>query len=264
MRLASPAEAYRDAKTAALKALGLDDASADAQVALGTVLLFGEWDWIGAERSLRRALQIQPEHQQGLLTLGRLLDARGRHDEALSGKFRALESDPKSPLVHAQLALSYWNRRDYDGALEWARKAIAIDAQQHLAREFLIAAHLRKGDYDVAIAEALRHAESCGVSREVLQPMVDAYAAGGRPGVVRWSLDHSRRAGAPAFQLAVLSAEAGAREDAFAYLNRAIEDRDPSLVDLAVAPQWDPLRGDPRFAACLSRVGLPADLAEQL
>jgi hypothetical protein len=65
-----------------------------------------------------------------------------------------------------------------------------------------------------------------------------------------------RETGAPAFHLAILCAEAGDLDAAFSYLDRAIDARDPSLVDLAVAPQWDPIRADPRFERCLARVGL--------
>jgi len=256
LRLAAPADAYRDAKTAALRALAMDETSADAQVALGTVLFFSEWDWAGAERSLRRALEMNPEHQQACVVYGRLLDACGRRDEGLAIKLRALAADPRSPLVHVQIALSYWNRREYVAAIEWAGRALAIDPKHLLAREFLVGAYLQKGDHDRAMAEALKHAESFGAPPEALQPLKDAYATGGRVAVVRYSLDQSRRSNAPAFQLAVLSTEAGEPDAAFDYLERAIAARDPSLVDLAVAPQWDPLRGDARFAACLQRMGL--------
>src|SRR5262249_49116207 len=109
MRLSPPVDAYSRAKVAALRALAMDESSADAQVALGTVLFFSEWDWRGAERSLRRALEINPSHQQGCVIYGRLLDACGRREEALAIKLRALEIDPLSPLVHVQIALSYWN-----------------------------------------------------------------------------------------------------------------------------------------------------------
>ena len=134
MRVAAPGDAYREAKSAALRALAMDETSADAQVALGTVLFFSEWDWAGAERSLRRALETNPDHQQGCLIYGRLLDACGRCDEGLAIKLRALAADPRSPLVHVQIALSYWNRREYDAAIAWAGKALAIDPKHLLGR----------------------------------------------------------------------------------------------------------------------------------
>lgn len=256
MRLAPPADAYQEAKVSALRALALSQTSADAQVALGTVLFLSEWDWIGAERSLCRALELNPDHQQGLLIYGRLLDARGRHEEALAIKLRALDADPRSPLVHIQIALSYWNRRDYDSAIHWAEKALATDPNHLLAREFLTGAYIQKGQHDRAMAEGLRHAECAGASSEALRPLREAYASGGRQAVLQLAIEQLKRAGAPPFHLAALSAEGGDIDAAFTYLDRAIDGHDPSLVDLAVAPQWDGLRHDPRFAACLIRVGL--------
>jgi len=81
------------------------------------------------------------------------------------------------------------------------------------------------------------------------------YAAGGRSGIVRWLLD-TRGASFPPVQLALFHAELGDMDASIGHLNRAIDDRDPCLVELAVAPQWDRLRADPRFDQCLARVGL--------
>jgi DNA-binding winged helix-turn-helix (wHTH) protein len=258
MRVAPPPEAYRDAKAAALRALAMDSESADAQVALGTVLFFSEWDWRGAERALRRALDINPSHVQGYLMYGRLLDALGRPEDALHTKSKALECEPRSPVVHVQMALSYWNQRRYEDAIAWANKALEIDPRHLLAREFLAGAYMKKGDFDRYLSESVKHAESFGVAPDVLQPIASGYGAGGWPGVARCCLELVRRdsPNAPAFQLAVLSAQAGDTDAAFLFLDRAIQARDPSLVDLAVAPQWDCLRADPRFEPFVVRMGL--------
>jgi DNA-binding winged helix-turn-helix (wHTH) protein len=122
LRVAPHAEAYQRAKTAALAALALDHECADAQVALGTVLFLSEWNWVGAERSLRRALDLNPNHTEGYLVLGRLMEAVGRLEEGLALKLKALERDPFSPLVHVQISLSYWNQRRYDDTISWAEK----------------------------------------------------------------------------------------------------------------------------------------------
>jgi hypothetical protein len=57
-------------------------------------------------------------------------------------------------------------------------------------------------------------------------------------------------------QLAIFYGEAGDMENAFVHLDRALESRDPALVHLAVAPQWDVLRTDERFHKSLARMGL--------
>jgi len=100
-------EALAEAKASALRALAMDSASADAQVALGTVLFLSEWDWTAAERSLRRALEINPDHTEALLQYGSLQEALGRLDDGLRCKQQALARDPRSPGVLAQIAISY-------------------------------------------------------------------------------------------------------------------------------------------------------------
>ena len=256
MRVAPPLEAYRDARAAALRALAVDDRSADAQVALGDVLIFAEWDWPGGERCLRRALEINPNHLQGRLIYGRLLDALGRSMEALEMKLRAFECDPLSPLVHVQIALCYWNQRRYDDAIEWANKALALDPKHLLAREFLAGAYLKKDDIPRYVAEVIRHGECAGVAPESLEPLVNAYAAGGRAGAIHSLRQLSSNLNAPAAAVALFAGMAGEPDTAFALLDRAILERDPILVELAVGPQWDSLRADPRFEQCVARMGL--------
>jgi tetratricopeptide (TPR) repeat protein len=258
LRIALPSEAYARAKAAALRALALDPACGDAQVALGTVLFFSEWDWVGAERSFERALVLDPNHVEAYVLYGQLLEALGKLDDGLEIKRRALQRDSSSPFVCLSISVSYWHQRRYDEAIEWANKTLAINPAHPHAREHLAGAYLKKGDADAWLAENVKHAESHGVPAAALDPLKQAYAAGGRRGVLKLFLE--RAAGQPqsmpAMQLAVMYAEAGDVNTAFHHLERAIESRDPALVHLAVAPQWDSLRADPRFPQCLARVGL--------
>ena len=139
-RFAPPAEAYARARASALRALALDGASADAQVALGAVMFLAEWDWLGAERSLQRALELNPSHTQARLLYGHLLEAQGRLDDGLAMKLRALETEPFSPSVHLGIAQSYWHQRRYDDSICWANKTLALETRHLLAREFLAGA----------------------------------------------------------------------------------------------------------------------------
>ena len=84
----------------------MNDTCADAQVALGAVLYLSEWNWIGAAKSLERALELNPNHTEVYLLYGRLLETLGQLDRGLEMKQRALERDPFSPLVHLQISLS--------------------------------------------------------------------------------------------------------------------------------------------------------------
>ena len=85
----------------------MDADNADAQAALGAVLFLSDWNWVGAERSLRRALALNPSHTEASLLYGRLLEALGRLQDGLELKLKALERDPFSPAVHLQISLLY-------------------------------------------------------------------------------------------------------------------------------------------------------------
>lgn len=243
---------------AALRALARDDSRADAQVAPGAVMFFGEWNWAGAERSSTRAIQLNPNHSEAYLLYGQLLDALGRQEEGLENKPRALERDPFSPLVHLQISLSCWNQRRYDDSIEWADKTLQLDPRHPHAREHLAGAYLKKGDSDRYLAENIRHAELHGAPAEALEQLKRLWAEGGRRAMVKALLHRAslQPRAFPAVQLALFHAEAGDFEAAFQHLEHAIESRDPSLVQLAVGPQWDILRADPRFHSCLARMGL--------
>ena len=260
MRVAQPAQAYHDARVAALHALAMDNSCVDAQVALGAVLFLSEWNWAGAERSLKRALQLSPNHSEGFLIYGQLLEALGRLEEGLQMKLRALERDPFSPLVHLQISLSYWNQRLYDDAIEWANKTLELDPRHPHAREHLAGAYWKKGDSDRYIAENLKHAELHGAPIEVVARLKQAYADGGVTCVLKLGLEFAAKQpqAFPAMQLALMHGALGAIDTAFEYLNRAIDSHDPGLVHIAVGPQWDCLRSDPRFQDVMSRMGLTA------
>lgn len=111
------------------------------------------------------------------------------------------------------------------------------------------------GDFDRHLAEEIKHAESYGVPAEFLDALKQVYREGGRSGVVRWVLQ-SQAGKLPAMQLALLHSELGDFDEALQHLEQAIDTREPCLVELAVAPQWDRLRADPRFQRCLARMGL--------
>jgi DNA-binding winged helix-turn-helix (wHTH) protein/cytochrome c-type biogenesis protein CcmH/NrfG len=257
LRVVPHADAYAEARSAALRALAMDDACADAQVALGTVMFLSDWNWTGARRSLERALELDPNHTEAYLLYGRLLEAVGEIDHALAAKHKALERDPASALVHLQIALSYWNQRRYDDVIAWANRALVLDPGHLLAREYIASAYWKKGNFDRQMEVALEHAASFGVPASVLDELRQVYVDTGRPGLVRYTIQQAGPSGNPV-QLAVLYGELGQLDEAFDHLDVALERRDPSLVHLAVAPQWDGLRADPRFVERLKRMGLAA------
>jgi DNA-binding winged helix-turn-helix (wHTH) protein len=263
-------EAFTEAKASALRALAMDSTSADAQVALGTVLFLSEWDWTAAERSLCRALEINPDHTEALLQYGSLQEAFGRLDEGLRYKQQALAHDPKSAGVLVQIAISYWHQRKYDDTLIWARRALEVDPKHVLACQFINKVYLKIGDVNSFAAWTVSQALAWGlpeqrvaVLKQVTANVQQVYATSGLSGVRRFLVDQIKNPDLDfdvllkmAFFRAILYGAAGRLEEAFDCLDQAIAYRDPALVHLAVAPDWDSLRGDPRFAERLRAMAL--------
>jgi len=270
VRAAPHREEYAQAKVSALRALALDPNSADAQVALGTVLFLSEWAWADAERSFLRALDVNPVHTEGLLQYGSLLEALGKLDVGLHVKHRALERDSRSTLVLVQIAMSYWHQRRYEETRTWAQRALDVDPRHDLASDCLTGVYWKLGDIDRFIEESARRAAASGAPESAVvgirragEPMKRAYEQTGAAGLAQllmraMAARPQDAAHSAAVQLAVFCGAAGCLDDAFAYLDQAIASRDPALVHLGVAPQWDTLRHDRRFTERLQHLGLPA------
>jgi serine/threonine protein kinase/Tfp pilus assembly protein PilF len=217
-------EAFGEAKAAALRAVALDPESADAQAALGLVMLVAEWDWIAAERSFQRALAINPNHAEAYLHYGTLMEALGNLERGFQLKLQGLECDSTSALAHVQIAGSFWFQRRYDDVVVWANKALDRNPQHLVARQELAAAYWKMGDLERA--------------RKLLADCAQ--------------LD----LGNEGLFLAVQCAQDGDLDAAFEHLQRLIDTRDFAAIHLAVAPEWDSLRADPRFNQCLARMKL--------
>jgi serine/threonine protein kinase len=224
-------EANGEAKTAALRALALDDQSADARAALGQVMLVAEWDWVAAERSFQGALAIDPNHAEAYLYYGFLKEALGDLERGLRLKLQGLECDSTSVLAHMLIAVSFWNQRRYDDVIVWANKALDRDPQHNFASELLAGAYWKLGDLE-------RSAEIMQRSRDHASDVLHD--------------DFSKTD----FSLAMHAVHMGDLDAAFECLQRMLDARDPALIHLAVAPQWDSLRADPRFNQCLARMNL--------
>jgi tetratricopeptide (TPR) repeat protein len=218
-------EAFGEAKAAALRGLALDPESADAQVALGHVMVMAEWDWIAAERSFQRALAINPNHPEAYLFYGFLTEALGDLERGLELKLQGLKCDTTSALAHVMICDSFWNQRRYDDVIIWANKAHDRDPDHLCVRELLGAAYWKMGDLERARGLLAHHA--------------------GQPEL-----------GTDGFYRVVKCSAAGDLDAAFEHLHRLIDARDPRLVHLAVSPLWDTLRADPRFNQCLARMKL--------
>jgi eukaryotic-like serine/threonine-protein kinase len=253
-------EAFPKAKAAALKALELDSSLAEAHTALALVKVSYEWDWASAEGEFKRAIELNPGYADGRYFYAFLyLSEMGRHDQAIAEMKQALETDPLSLIINANLGQIYYHARRYDQAIEQGRKTLEIAPDFVVAHANLIDVYEQKGMYPEAIA-ALRTLGERGQQEAAL--LEAAYRAAGARGY--WQkrldlpLDHLKRGEyVKPTTIPRIYAQLGDKERAFEWLEKAYADRDSELVELRVEPGYDPLRSDPRFADLLRRIGLP-------
>jgi len=257
----APAEASPKAKAAALKALEIDDSLADAHTVLGLVQLFYDWDWSGAERSLRRAAELNPKYAWGHFNWSDLLLVLGRDQEAVTAAQFLSELDPLWAGAYFKLAQMLCYTRDYDRAVEQLRKGLELDPNFVWAHAFLAQAHAWKGQYEQSFAACEKVANLFGGNpySTALHSLILAIA--GRTDEAKSILKELNTR--PTLDTVAVMAMAdtysvlGENDAAFALLESAYQERAAFLIYLRVRPTFDNIRSDPRYADLLRRMGLP-------
>jgi TolB-like protein/tetratricopeptide (TPR) repeat protein len=253
-----PGETRPKVIVSARKALELDPALAEARVLLANALQ-KDWHWAEAEVEYRRAIELSPNDAAAQAGLADWLLCQGRTDEALASARRAQELDPRA-FDGVQVGWILFQARRYDEAIRELHTALTIDPNDPMALWFLGFALIGAEHFDEAIATLEKAASLSDRSPAVLGVLVRAYARGGRRAEALRVLDelHRRRqkgyVPAGAFLQAYLGL--GDTEEAFAWLERAAEERSNIVQFLKVEPFFDLIRGDPRFAEFLRRANL--------
>jgi tetratricopeptide (TPR) repeat protein len=266
LELFSPSSSPDDtarARAAAIKAIELDDALAEAHTALATVRFAKEWDYAGAEQSFRRALQLNPNLAEAHIAYAQYLNVFGSQAEALAEWNRGVELDPLSPLYAAWLAGTYWEFGRFDDAIAQAHRALDLQPDFPVALVVLGLAHLEQGRPAEAVArhEKLKAAYPGQGNSWIL---ARTYARAGRAADARAILDGLRRQPPadlphPWFVAAAYSS-LGEHEDALDWLERAYDLRIGFLTNIgrerAAGFDLRPLRPNPRFQALLRKMNL--------
>ena len=260
-------EAWQKARAAATRALELDDSLAEAHRSLASVRLSYDWDVAGSENELQRALQLSPSDAGTYRQYGRLLRYTGRLNEAMAMTKRAQELDPLSPAVAVNVAGQYYFARRYDQAIEQARKAIELDPTFVQAHRWLGYAYEAEGKFPEAIAEFKLAVKLSPGNLSYLGILGRGYAVAGNRREARRTIAKLRELSKTRYveplQYALIYGALGESDQAFARLEKAFDERNGNLLALSVAPWFDPLRSDPRFADLLRRVELAVNQAEQ-
>ncbi len=243
------------ARDAALKALALDSDLPEAHAALGHILTRYDLDFAGAERELRRAIELNPNYVYAHHRYSELLSFLERHDESSAEIKRALELEPFCLVCNSAYAQSMIFARKYDAAIAQAHKTLELDATFIQAHRSLAWAYWMTGNYAASVEERAKAQEING-NNEAAARMRESFAKGGWEGFLR-SHTGDQRLSDLSYNLACFFAALGEKDRAFAELNKSFENRDYFISAIKVDPRLDPLRDDPRFQELLKKVGFP-------
>ena len=252
-----PRLALASAREAALRALDIDPSLYEAHLALAETQRMLDFDWASAEASYLKALALNPSSESAHRAYALLLSALGRHREAVRESDRAIELDPLCLVVGGAAAWVAYASGDYPAAIEIARNTIDMDPEFVRARRVLAAAYLQAGRIDDAVQE-LETSAALTDHPVLLAWLAHARAITGRTCEAEAIVDRmlSQEGYRQHYALAIAYIGLGRIDEAFEALDVACLDRDPLLTHLAVEPRVEHLRGDPRFTALLTRMGL--------
>ena len=257
----SPREGYPKGKIAAKRALELDETLAEAHTTLGALTMFYDFDWAGAEREYKRAIELNPNYSITYEVYSYLLGATGRFDEGVQMAKRGAELDPLSPPLITDVSGAYYLARRYDDAVKQLQKSLEIDPNHFGAHLALGTVYEVKGRPDEAIKELEKAISIAGRTSAVLAMLGRVYASSGKQAEAQKILaelnEMSKTGYVSPWDMAILYVGLGDKDRALEQLNKAYEDRAGWIIDVKVEPMLDPLRSDPRFAELVSRMNLP-------
>ncbi len=250
------------ARTHAARALEIDDAVSEAHASLGFIRYYGDWDWVGAERALRTAIDLDPSNIRAVRWYARVIGATGRADEALALTRRAIQLDPVSIGTLDSAAAEEFRARQHDRGLEIARRIVALDPLDERGYEHLATNFAQMGAYEDCLEAAERGTALSNRASHFLA--IEAYCLGrvGRTGSAeeRWqeleALAHNQHV--PHYFMAIAAIGMHRLEDAVAWLQRGFAERDAYMVELGASPWLDPVRGDDRVQALLRAMAFPS------
>jgi eukaryotic-like serine/threonine-protein kinase len=254
-----PHEAEPKAKAAAERAVALDSSLAEAYGSLGVVLHIYEWDWVRAEAALKRAIQLSPSSSGSHLGYANLLLQRGRTEEALREAALGRELDPLSIFADGYAANLMYLARQYDRTIEQSLETIAKDSTDAYAHTNLGLSYAQQGRLSDAVAELKKGAQLSGGNPLSLGYLGYAYARSGDRaealGIASRLKQLSQHQYVIPDAIARVYIGLGDRDEAFRWIDRAVEARSAGLLWLVLEANADPVRSDPRFDKLLKELG---------
>jgi TolB-like protein/Tfp pilus assembly protein PilF len=253
----SPLVSQMKARDYALKALSLDDTLSEAHVSYGLVIQSLDFNFAGAEREFKRAVELDPKNAVAYLHYGLLLTGLGQFDVAEANFRRALELEPASQNTNRNYGIFLMLVRRYDESEKQLRKTVELDPNFQLVY-FSLANTLHMQGRHAESVEAYARAREIAGNTEDAAAMRASFKKGGWRG---FTLDFSKfdwmSDNRPKYMDASRLASIGETEKALDALEQAYAERETFMTLVNVDPRFDPLRSDPRFQDLLRRVGFP-------
>ena len=261
----SPREGWGKVKEAATLAVEKDEHLAEGHGALGLAKLHYDWDFVGAEQEFKRGLELNPNNADIRHDYAHYLMAMGRVSESEAESKRALVLDPMGDALNSCLCWHSFAARDYDQSIRLAKKFLA--SQPDNSWELTLLGwdyeQIRMPEQAVAnFRKAVQGTKDTPFNSFYLAALGHGYAvAGNRPEaerVLQTLSDRGNKSYVSPFDLALIHAGLGEKDEAFALLEKAVTERSTLIVYSKWEPRLDPLRSDPRFTQILKQIGLPA------
>ncbi len=265
--LAPPKEACTEGLWAALRALEIDNALAETHALLGQFRKVLNYNWSEVQREMVLARQLNPSSLlvkfryaiSGLMPVGRL-------NEAVAELETVLDLDPLNLEARRWLGLMHWWRRDYDRAIEQARAVLVIDPNYPTAHVLIGVTRCAQRKFDEGIRELRKCVELSNRAPVWLGWLGLGIAQSGDAAEAHAILGQLHAAAQqtyiPASCFAWIHLGLGELEEAFAWMNRAIDERDPMMTPIKSYPFFDPIRADQRFTALLHKMNLGSNTAQ--
>ncbi|MFQ5798088.1 MAG: tetratricopeptide repeat protein, partial [Bacteroidota bacterium] len=256
-----PREVMPKAKRAAVKALEIDDALAEAHTSLGFVRSVYDWAWLDAEREFRRSIELKPSYATGHHWYAvTYLTPMRRLDEAIAEMKRAQELNPLCLTTNEWLGTELLFARQYDKAIDQFQKTLEVDPNFPPAHFYLAQTYVQKAMHKEAITEVQNAITLSGRLPRTVATLGRIYAVAGEVEKAQKVLDElkelSKRRYVPSYYVALIYVDLGQMDQAFQWLEKAYEERESELVFLKVDPSLDSLRSDSRFIALLKKTNL--------
>ena len=262
-----PAESMPKARDEAMRAIALDDSLADAHTTLAFVKAHYEYDWQGAEREFRRAIELNPSYANGhLFYSNSYLSPMGQHDQAIAEMNKAIELDPLSLPIRSFAGRTYYWARRYNEALAEFQKAAEMDPNFSINHERLSHLYACIEKFEDAIDEETKARVLAGEDSKAAVRKGDelrqSLAAHGSRGYWEKLLEMSKDKENPPeayvsdYGIAILYARLGEKEKALSCLEKAHLERELAMTEIGIEPAFDLLRSHPRFADLVRQVRL--------